>query len=134
MKRHVLIFGAVLLLSIAFQAWFLGLLPGGKKLGDATLVTAYTEALGSRQSYLKIQPDPRVLAESDPYSSPAARYLLLDTSLYQGRYYLYFGIVPFALLLVPVYKVTGVILSAAQGFERLRAASSRWTVPITLVA
>ncbi len=95
------------------QAWFLGLGRAGQNLSDPTLSTAYVEALAAGQSYLKIQPDPRLLAAKDPFRSDATPFLLSDASLYHGRYYMYFGIVPFATLLVPCHLLTGHILSPA---------------------
>lgn len=52
--------------------------------------------------YLEAPPDPALLALPNPYP-PGARTdipYLLDMSLYQGRYYMYFGPVPAALLAI----------------------------------
>ena len=106
-SRHVTALAAVLLASVAFQAWFLGLMPGGVRLGDPSLSSAYTEALAHGQSYLLQAPDPRVVAAKDPFG-PATRGLILwDTSYFAGHYYMYFGIVPFAVFMVPLCLITG---------------------------
>jgi hypothetical protein len=92
-KRH---FAAILLVlgaGLLFQVWFLGLTPRGLEIGDASLSSAYTEALAHGQSYLRDAPDPQ--------------HPLLDTSLYHGRHYMYFGIVPFVAFMVPWLKATG---------------------------
>ena len=45
--------------------------------------------------YLPVKPEPELLALENPYDPVAnAAYRLLDPSLYNGRYYLYFGPVP----------------------------------------
>lgn len=66
--------------------------------------TAYyaklAEAFRHGQTALLEQPDPRLLALSDPYDAGANEpYRLHDVSLYRGRYYLYWGPVPAILLL-----------------------------------
>lgn len=55
--------------------------------------------------YLDAPVDPRLLS-ADPAVRRQASYLL-DTSLYGGRYYLYFGVVPAALLFLPYAWLTG---------------------------
>ena len=55
--------------------------------------------------YLDTPVDPRLLS-SDPEVHSKASWLL-DVSLYHGRYYLYFGVVPAALLFLPYHLLTG---------------------------
>jgi hypothetical protein len=58
-------------------------------------------------TYLSVAPDRELLALRDPYDSTAnTGHKLWDASLYQGRYYLYFGPAP-ALLMLPWHLVTG---------------------------
>jgi hypothetical protein len=59
-------------------------------------------------AYLPVTPSPELLALPDPYD-PAqnAPYRLHDASLYKGRYYLYFGPAPAAVLFLPL-RVVGV--------------------------
>lgn len=100
--------------GVAFaQLWFAGLLPGQTELSDRRLTALYCEALAAGQAHLLVSPDPRVLAAEDPFNSPAKQFLLYDASLYRGRYYMYFGIVPFAAVLVPWYWLTGQVASPA---------------------
>ncbi len=69
----------------------------------------YTHALAAGQTYLRITPGAQLLALADPFD-PAKRegaVGLPGASLYHRRYYLYFGITPFATLLVPVLRATG---------------------------
>src|ERR1700722_6023730 len=78
-----------------------GLLAGQSPVyGDLT--RDYTQRLATGHADLSLQPDPRLLALADPYDPKAnAGISALDTSLYGGHYYVYFGITPFVTLLVP---------------------------------
>ena len=59
-------------------------------------------ALARGQLHLTVEPHPALLEMSEPYEPGRnAPYRLHDASLYQGRYYLYFGVVPAVLLFVP---------------------------------
>ncbi len=65
---------------------------------------------GWRSGHLHMSkvPSPEMLKLSDPYD-PAQNgpHRLADASFYEGRYYLYFGAVPAALVMWPYYLVTG---------------------------
>jgi len=96
---------------------------------------------------LPVQPSRELLALNDPYD-PQANYLhgLPDASLYKGRYYLYFGVVPAVTLFVPyrlvtgrdlssrvavpVFCVVGYLSSCALFF--LIASQNRWSLPLWL--
>lgn len=58
--------------------------------------------------YLSKEPVPEMSKLADPYD-PAqnAPYRLADASYFKGHYYLYFGAVPAALIMLPYYYVTG---------------------------
>jgi len=59
-------------------------------------------ALVRGQLHLTVEPPPALLEMSEPYEPGRnAPYRLHDASLYRGRYYLYFGVVPAVLLFVP---------------------------------
>ena len=74
----------------------------------SSLTSDYTRALASGQSYLKVAPNPQLLAAKDPFDPEVNRSLrILDASLYHGRYYLFFGLTPFLTLLVPVFLLFG---------------------------
>jgi hypothetical protein len=62
-------------------------------------------------TYLSVQPAPELLKLKDPYD-PAqnAPYRMWDTSLYNGRYYLYQGPVPALVLMAPWRAATGRVL------------------------
>jgi len=110
---------AVLILVGAF-AWLQALLADLPSAGLTVapgaggLTQAYTTALAKGQAHLDATPDARLLALPNPYDPREnTGYRLLDVSLYDSRYYLYFGIAPWAVLLVPWFKITGTHLSDA---------------------
>jgi hypothetical protein len=77
--------------------------------GTSAYQDLQAEAFLNGQTYLLRDPEPELLALDDPYD-PAARVTvrhLWDASLFDGRYYLYWGPVP-ALLIAPVKAVAGV--------------------------
>ena len=55
---------------------------------------------------MKVEPHPALLA-LPPEARPGNAPYLLDASLYEGRYYLYFGVVPAVLLYWPYAALTG---------------------------
>ena len=62
-------------------------------------------------TYLSVDPSPQLLALRDPYDPAAnAPYRLWDASLYQGRYYLYYGPAPALVLMAPWEAITGHVL------------------------
>ena len=65
--------------------------------------------------YMDADPDPSLLALA-PAERPGNAPFLLDASLYRGHYYLYFGVVPAALIYLPYAVLTG------QGFPEAWAA------------
>jgi hypothetical protein len=66
-----------------------------------------TDALLAGQLHLHLAPRPELLGLPDPYDPRAnAPYRIQDLSLYKGRHYLYFGIVPALALFVP-WRVSG---------------------------
>jgi len=74
----------------------------------------YTASLSAGLPYLLKSPDPRLLALTNPYDPVKnAGLRLLDASLFKDHYYLYFGIAPWAVLLVPWHVLTNTYLSDA---------------------
>lgn len=74
------------------------------------------EALAHGQLALRLEPPEGLLALDDPYDPAAnAQFRGLgyhDLSLYDGRLYSYFGVVPVVLLHLPYYLITGSFMSA----------------------
>jgi len=76
------------------------------------------EAFEDGRTDLPVAPAPELLALPDPYDPVQnAPYRLHDASLYEGRYYLYFGPAPAALLFLPL-DLVGVELT------------DRWAAPL----
>ncbi len=67
-----------------------------------------TDAFLAGRTSLLVPPDPRLLALPNPRDPVAnAPYRLHDASLYQGKYYLYFGPTPVLVLFLPYQVLTG---------------------------
>lgn len=58
---------------------------------------------------LPIQPSSQLLALPDPYSAEARKNIIFpcDISYFNGKYYIYYGITPVLVLLLPWYLITG---------------------------
>jgi hypothetical protein len=97
-------------------AWDSGLdkyygLPGPTVAKGSYAVNGYYDllarAFASGKLYLPVEPQPELLALSDPWEGRSNEpYRLLDTVLYKQHYYLYHGVVPVLLLFAPWYLVT----------------------------
>jgi hypothetical protein len=90
--------------------------------GNRELYNALAEALLAGKTSLLIKPRPELLALDDPYDpiknhqmDAGGLYCLHDASLYRGKYYLYFGVVPAVTLFAPYLLVTGHYLPTAVG-------------------
>jgi hypothetical protein len=70
-----------------------------------------TEALAAGQVHLKLIPDPKLLRLADPYAGPQGASRPHDMSFYQGKFYLYYGITPALVLMVPWLLLTGTYLT-----------------------
>ncbi|HUJ43085.1 MAG TPA: hypothetical protein VLW52_05700 [Opitutaceae bacterium] len=97
------------------QAWLLGLPHAGFLAANpaSSFTYQYTDALAHGRSYLPLRPDPRLLAAANPYDREHAPFIRVDLSYYHGHFYLYFGVAPYLLVMVPWFKVTGTFLSDA---------------------
>jgi hypothetical protein len=85
---------------------------------DYQYIVNYHQVLGDSfihgQTYLPIQVSPLLLAKPNPYDPAGHTGLgLWDASLFNGRYYLYFGPVPALLVYIPVKLLTGISLSTS---------------------
>ena len=83
----------------------------------------FVEALSKGSVSLLEKPNDRLLEMSNPYDS-FGRYVegiirdkdyIWDSALYNGKYYVYFGILPALILFLPYYLLTGSILPSTYG-------------------
>ena len=70
-----------------------------------------TEALTAGQVNLRIIPDPEFLRLADPYAGPQGTNRPHDMTFYRGKFYLYYGITPALILMVPWKLLTGTYLT-----------------------
>ena len=62
--------------------------------------------------YVALEPNPALLALPDPYDPVAnAPYRVHDMTLWQGKYYLYFGVAPVLVVFLPFRLITGRFLA-----------------------
>lgn len=102
----------ILLFILLFYIWISGpdtfnftLDHGGS--GDYISYNHLTESFLAGKLHLLKEPDPRLLALPDPYDPASnARYKWHDATLYDGKYYLYFGPVPVIILYLPFKLLT----------------------------
>lgn len=101
---------------LGFHAWTLhssrGMLSPQKNLGD--YYNLLVDGFQAGHLHMQVDVDPALLA-LPPEQRPGNAAYLLDASLYQGRYYLYFGVVPAVLLHWPFSAITGYDLPDALG-------------------
>lgn len=70
-----------------------------------------TEGFMRGHTYLSVEPSPELLKLKDPYDPTAnEKVRLWDASLYQGKYYLYYGPGPVLALMLPWRLLTGHML------------------------
>ena len=70
-----------------------------------------TAALAAGQVHLRLIPDPKFLRLADPYAGPQGTVRPHDMSFYRGKFYLYYGIAPAVVLMLPWLLLTGNYLS-----------------------
>ena len=69
---------------------------------------ALTEGFRSGHLHVAIKPAPGLLALNDPYDPVAnAPYRVHDMTLWQGKYYMYYGVSPVLIFFWPMVAVTG---------------------------
>lgn len=92
-----------------------------------TLYHELTESLLQGRFYLEEEPAQVIVDMENPYDSwyrkqlveEHGQYSKLDTAYYDGKYYVYFGVVPVLLLFLPYYVMTGQHLPMAYAISIL---------------
>jgi hypothetical protein len=108
--------GVILLVILAY-AYFLSF---HFSLTDFTKIPkdyyAYlTEGFLHGKLSLSITPSPELLKSPNPFLAQNEKYWLTDVSLFQGKYYLYFGLLPVISFIMPFKLLTGVYPSEIVG-------------------
>lgn len=101
MRRHWVILILLVAGAAWFQAWFAGVTLAQGALNPRELSGVYTRALAAGRSYV--------------VTNPGTEHIYHDSSLYHGREYMYFGIVPFVGFMVPFYLASGLVPPPAAG-------------------
>jgi hypothetical protein len=70
-----------------------------------------TEELVAGQEHLKLIPDRKLLWLADPSDGPQGTNRLHDMTFYRGKFYLYNGIMPALVIMVPRHLLTRTYLS-----------------------
>lgn len=93
---------------VAFYAWTLESARGDLSVGEnkRDYYNLLVDGFQAGHLHMKTEVDPGLLA-LPPAQRPGKAPYLLDASLYAGRYYLYFGVVPAVLLHWPFTAITG---------------------------
>lgn len=91
-----------------FYYWTVDSIDGFRSIGDADYYNLLVQGYRQGHLYLNKTPPPELLALKDPYD-PAQNgaYRMPDASYYRGHYYLYFGVVPAVVLMLPYAVITG---------------------------
>ena len=99
---------AVLILVMArYYFWTIHSDPAAP-IEDIGMYTRLTDALLHGQTSLRLRPPPELLALKDPYDpNQNAPYRLHDATLFNGRYYSYFGVAPVIFLYLPYALLSG---------------------------
>lgn len=102
-KKSILPSVLVVLFVLILYVWFISLGPWRSRGHTSDYYSRLASAFLHGQLFLEQKPDPALLALSNPYDHKARKNVpvLGDASLYQGRYYLYFGPFPSLMLALP---------------------------------
>jgi hypothetical protein len=105
--EHALV-AAAMAAVLWYFAWAVVSNGGLADWGDQDYYRQQVRGWRSGTLALAVQPTPELLALPDPYDPRQnAPHRLGDASLFQGRYYLYFGAAPALTLMLPVTVLTG---------------------------
>ncbi len=100
----------LILVLAALSYFWIARVPGAPWFNEVANDHYTLQAEGFRQGHLHaaVEPRPELLALPDPYDPVAnAPYRIHDMSLWNGKYYLYFGPAPIVLFILPFRWITG---------------------------
>ena len=123
----------LLFLAIVAVYWFFVSAGLGTRI---TLQSRYFSVLADAfldgNLHLGIQPSPELLAQRNPYDHAHSKHWVWDTTLHEGRYYLYWGPVP-ALLAAAVKAVAGRGLVVGDGWLTIAFVLGRLAVGMAIL-
>lgn len=93
--------GLALALILVIEAIFVAVVSAGSMASWPTYMGYYdllAEGFRAGHLHLSVEPDPRLLAQADPFDPAHAGLWLGDASLHNGHYYLYWGPLPAVIL------------------------------------
>jgi len=101
-------FGASLLIAPCFYYWTIETTGASTRINgnQGDYYNLLVDGFLDGHLYMKAKVDPQLLALS-PAERPGTAAYLLDASLFNGRYYLYFGVTPALSLFLPFTLLTG---------------------------
>jgi hypothetical protein len=102
-KKRILFSGLAFLFVLIIYIWFISLGPWRSRGYTSDYYSRLASAFRHGQLALEQKPEPALLALPNPYDHKARKNIpvLGDASLYQGKYYLYFGPYPSLVLAIP---------------------------------
>ena len=101
-NRTTLSAGVAVSIVLLLYSWFITISPWYARGATSDYYSRMAESFRERQLELQEKPDPALLALPNPYDHRARKdvHVLGDASLYNGKYYLYFGPFPGLVLAV----------------------------------
>lgn len=87
-----------------------------EQLKTYDIYTQLVDAFVKGQFNVDLPVDPRLLTLTNPYDISSwinSTNFCWDLSLYQGKYYVYFGVAPLLLIYFPIYLLTGMVPTPA---------------------
>lgn len=95
-KRFAFLSGIAILLVLCMYAWFISIGPWRSRGYTSDYYARLATSFRHGQLALEEKPDPALLALPNPYDHKARKNIPVvgDASLYEGKYYLYFGPFP----------------------------------------
>jgi len=110
-SRRGLAYAAVLVIVLAWYGYVsIRTNPGVIRGQPVALYDRLTEGFVAGQTHLKLEPDPRLKTLANPWAGAQGIPRAHDATYFNDRYYVYFGVAPAVLLLVPWRVLTGTYL------------------------
>lgn len=110
-SRRGLAYGAVIFVALTWYG-YVGIRtnPGLIHGQPVALYDRLTEGFVAGQTHLKLVPDPRLKTLANPWAGAQGIPRAHDATYFNDRYYVYFGVAPTVVLLVPWRVLTGTFL------------------------